>query len=136
MSTYDTADRAARRQELLIESARDLLKPTPVRIGLPNWFRRRLLAAYGCNHGLTSQWAVLDHLRETAKPSTWLDHVGTTTWHKQPCFVAEPYHLALAEVQSLARVAEDCGCQYKILANSWHFPGQTLRVLFYLEAQP
>lgn len=127
-----TQNEVARKVEERIEAARELLKPSPVDLHkVPNWLRRRMLAAFGCHYGNTSGSAVLHHAMRQLAEDHWLDHWGATTWGNHPAFVAEPYQLWTRDLQSIEQFADRCGIAWHVTPNSWWYPGWTLRVLFY-----
>ncbi len=121
---------AADQTQKQIDDARLLLKPSPVELHhVPDWFRRALLKAIGCCHGDTSGWGVLNYARQKFS-WTWLDHFGSTTLGDRICFVSEPYNVNPAELQQVKDLAEKIGCQWYLCANSWWYPGSTLRIVF------
>ena len=89
----------------------------------------RLLKAFGSECS-TASWAVMDRLRELFA-CHWLDHWGKATWRCQSVFVAEPYHLTAADVLEIDTIARTIGCEWEIDSNSWHFPGETIRLVFH-----
>ncbi len=111
--------------------ARRLLQPSEVNLRhIPNWFRKRLMKVYGCEHGLRAGLDVLGHARRV-NDWTWLDHRGSTTWRGQTAFVSEPYNLTAGELQQIADMCERCGLHYHVSANSWWNPGRTIRILIF-----
>jgi hypothetical protein len=129
-----TANARVRRGETtrFIQAARELLKPSPVRPGVPNWFRLRLLKRFGAQWG-TNGFAVLMGARANDHWH-WFDHYGRTEWHGHECFVSEPYDIGATDVQQISELAAVLDCEWHISSNSWHFPGSTLRVLLYPKA--
>lgn len=114
-----------------IEQARRLLQPTPVQLHrVPNWLRRRLLAAIGCGGGGTSGYAVLAHA-ERLMGWRWLDHWGASTYRGQPCFVSEPYHVSADDMAAVAELCRRCNLDSHLSANSWWYPGETIRIAIY-----
>ncbi len=122
------------RQREFIAAARNLLEPSPVRLHhVPNWFRLRLLRAYGCDRGDTSGFAMLCFATTGCACSlpTWIDHWGSCDHRGKTAFVTEPYSLAPADLQQIDAIAKRCGIAWHITSNSWWFPGSTIRVLLY-----
>ena len=118
-------------QRDMLEERRRVLDPSKVDLHhMPNFFRRRLLKAYGCVHGITSGNAVLEHA-QALNGWTWLDHHGSTSWRGRQAFVSEPYHLTNEEHQQVAEMCERCGLEHHIDATSSWFPGWTIRILVY-----
>ncbi len=132
------------RVEAWIAEARRILNPSPVRAEhVPDWLRRRMLKAFpstsGHRHRNTRGWAVLqDALRSFAHSSYWCDHPGST-WMNGiggTAFVVEPYTLNQYHLAEIAEFARQVGCKYEVSANSWHFPGNTVRVIFFGNSGP
>ncbi len=113
------------------QAARKILKPSPVRNGVPGWFRRALLKAFPASKGDGA--TVVNEVKRKLKLS-WLDHFGSTEWRDQTAFVSEPFHLTLADLQSVAELTKKIGCTYEIDANSFHNPGRTFRILIFQRA--
>ena len=123
----------ARRQQERFRQLRKLLKPTEVRLHhVPNWFRRRLLKVFGCSHGYTGGWFVLDHARKQhfGDNARWLDHWGSTKYRSGTAFVSEPYQVSPETVALLDSFAKRIGVDWHLSANSWWYPGWTIRILF------
>jgi hypothetical protein len=110
----------------VVQAARKILKPSPVRNGVPGWFRRALLNAFPAEGGDGA--SVVNSVKRRLRLS-WLDHWGATEWRDQTAFVSEPYHLTLEDMQSIAELTKAIGCTYEIDANSFHYPGRTFRIL-------
>ena len=75
---------------------------------------------------------MLRHAAECAARgnSLWLDHCGTTTYEGQLCFVTEPY-LGPTHLESAAQFAELLGLRWKLDENSWWYPNNTTRIVFF-----
>lgn len=114
-----------RQQERHIAACRELLQPIPVRPShVPGWLARRIrqrLGIRGCADALLH--------RALALAGFTVDHWGSIDGGQR--FVSEPYpepnDLAGAE-----RFAALLGLRLKIDANSWWYPGFTLRLTFTL----
>lgn len=129
--------------EALIQEARKLLRPSPVKLGrVPLWLTRALRAAHRAEKfesvpNLGGGWMLQDAVGACGSKGTvnrWLDHWGSSTpsgWNGLECFVAEPYGLCDTDFVSIGRFAELVGAAYCVDPNSWHYPGKTIRVLFY-----
>ena len=116
----------------LIRQAREILRPTPVRLHhAPGWFSRVVQRAYGRGCQGATLLEQIARLTDHAADSRWLDHWGST---KLPdgrvAFASEPYDLSPSAVTMLARFAEDIGCEFWVSPNSWWYPGATIRLLF------
>lgn len=122
---------AAAKQQEFFRRARELLKPSEVRLNhVPNWFRLRLLKAFKHPWGNTGGDAILSHAVDVHfRDPYWLDHWGSTDNGK--VFVSEPYNLSPENVAELDSFAKKLGVQWYISACSWWFPGQTIRVAFF-----
>lgn len=130
-----TPDTAARKQEQRIAEARTVLQPSRVRLHhVPDWFRRRLLKAFEgrqrWGHRATDGWSVLQNAINQLPSDRWADHCGSTTIHKRPAFVAEPYGVSESDLASIAELARRSGCEWFISSNSWWYPGATIRIAF------
>jgi hypothetical protein len=136
-----------------IQQLRDLLRPTRVRPQhIPTWLRDHLqsLHAEGIiqtypGFGPMDLFAAAVDLANGENHSVirWLDHWGSTristpNGHLEP-FVTEPYCYSVDDGytkdremwQPLHRFADILGGNYLIDANSWHYPGRTIRILFF-----
>ena len=120
---------AANDTEQRIRAARQLLKPSEVRLHhVPNWFRRALLKAYGCPRHDTSGHAVLYHAASNDRD--WLDHWGSTQIDGKAAFVSEPYGLSAESMAAAAELATKAGCRFYVSPNAWWYPGATIRLVF------
>ena len=122
--------------EILIQRARELLKPSPVRLHhVPGWLTKRIKQRLG---RLPGCHYADDRLREVASMAagsvmcdSWLDHWGSTTHRGRKAFVTEPY-ADRSHIEAALRFADLLGLQVEFAANSWWYPGSTLRIAFYL----
>jgi hypothetical protein len=120
----ETSEQAQMRH---IREARELLKPTEVNLHhFPNWLRRALLKEFGCRYRDTSSWGVKEQVFGGA---CWLDHWGTSTINDRLCFVSEPYNVSMADQIRIDEIAKRIGCRWYLSANSWWFPGWTIRIV-------
>lgn len=131
-----TKSQAEIRQRQHIEAARELLKPSPVRHHhVPDWLRRRCLKRFGTGgNGDTSGWHVIHHAVEQVvdgRSRHWLDHFGSTTIGDRRAFAIEPYNLTRPCLADVFRLGDELGLDVEIDANSWWYPGRTIRVLFF-----
>jgi len=131
---------AARQQRRQIQAARELLKPSEVRLHhVPRWLARRIKAALGKSS--RRYYSAFDEVQRAAAATAangsayWLDHFGSTTLHGRPAFVAEPY-LSPSMIPDAIRFAELLGLTFDILPNSWWFPGRTTRLVFQEPPEP
>ena len=64
---------------------------------------------------------------------SWLDHTGSATWGKGRAWVSEPYpHAITAEsMRQIQLVADFANLYTGVSANSWHYPGHTVRIVFW-----
>jgi hypothetical protein len=122
-------------QTKMIQQARDLLKPTPVKQGhVPNWFRILLMREFGCDDGQTYGSSVLYHAANSLTHTSWLDHWGSTRYRRLQAFTSEPYNLDENDIKAIAEIARRCDCHWFLDANSWWYPGSTIRVVLYPSA--
>ena len=109
-------------QAAKINQLRAILQPTPVeKEKFPRWFR----------------------LRRGDKLPRFFDHWGRTMTRGGNVVVAEPYFTAMTEEQweEVRRFAIKYDLKYMVVPNSYHFPGLTLRIVFWnkehcLDAMP
>lgn len=116
-------------QQEEIRNARKILRPTPVKYNkVPKWFRdaycRNVLERRPGREGESQ-------LITRCNRGRWLDHWGTAMHYGKEAFVSEPYGLGLTWLQDIDALAKQIGCKYEISPNSWHYPGHTIRILFY-----
>jgi hypothetical protein len=112
----------------LIHEARELLKPSPVRLHCaPTWFGGELVRVFGGRWKITSRRAAVHHL---AWHASWIDHWGSTSLDDGSCvFVSEPYAIGPSELVAVEMLARAIGARWWLSSNSWHFPGSTLRIV-------
>ena len=89
------------------------------------------------------QWQPLVRIRdihgiagESLEPrQRFFDHWGRTMTRGGYVVVAEPYFTAMTEEQweDVRRFAIKYDLKYMVVPNSYHFPGQTLRIVFWHE---
>ncbi len=122
-----------------IQIGREALRPTEVEGGkLPADLRKRLLELkrqkkISPSWGTTGNEDLLRAAVDAAcKSDDWLDHYGKTILHDREVFVSEPYGLRLECLQDIQAFAQLVGLGYRILSNSWHYPGQTIRIAFFV----
>jgi hypothetical protein len=124
----------AESQAIHIAQSRQLLNPSPVRHGhVPNWLRLRILKRIGCHDRDTAGAAVLGVAVSGHNYilDYWLDHWGSTNHRGRTAFVTEPYNGTPDVLEAAARFAERLGIKWHVCANSWWYPGWTVRILFY-----
>lgn len=113
-----------------IEAARKVMQPSPVRpCKVPLWMRKRLFAAMR-RMGLNAQTNANCELLTTVSPRGLLDHHGRTNWHGNDAFVTEPYD-DRSELAAVFAERLGDGVEWRLDANSWHFPGRTFRIVFW-----
>lgn len=115
-----------------IDASRLLLAPSPVRsLHVPAWLRYACLRVYG-----RSAWwgtcgpAVVQRAAVACGDSYWLDHFGSTIVGGIQCFVAEPYPQSVDSLRAAERFANSIGADMTVSADSWWYPGATIRLLF------
>jgi hypothetical protein len=116
----------------VIKAARKVLEPTRVKQGrVPKWLKDRLKQAQKEGRlGATHPWeSLLQAAADASGGHHWLDHWGTTMWGGHEWFVSEPYNLDWDILQELQKFAEILGQRFRIDANSWHYPGRTIRIM-------
>lgn len=153
MPTHFEIDNAAE-----VQACREVLKPTPVRLGhVPAWFRKRLLKAYGHSNSpsrtsfdaSTSGTEVLKHAlcqmnngRAGAAvavafdgfDTVWLMHWGTTIvndwgWTGRQAFVSEPNHFTSETAKQLDAFCGPPALTWYVSTNSYHNPKCTIRIV-------
>jgi hypothetical protein len=94
------------------------------------WTDGKPWKACGGNSGLREF-----RLRRGDKLPRFLDHWGRTMTRGGHAIVAELYFTAMTEEQweEVRRFAIKYDLKYMVLPNSYHFPGQTLRIVFWNE---
>lgn len=115
-------------QERHIERCRELLQPSPVRVGhVPRWLARRIRERTPCRgHGTTLLGKAL------ALAQARFDHEGSTVLPDgREAFVSETYEL-LHDIDGARRFAALLGLELRVSACSWWFPGYAIRVAFTL----
>lgn len=122
------------RKAIAVERRRritELLQPTPVRLNhVPNWFRLRLLKAFGCSDRDTSGFGVLQHAIRSLPSMRWLDHWGSTIFQAdRSAFVSEPYDFTWEAAQVLQALCQPTGLHWHLDVNSAWNPGRTLRIV-------
>jgi hypothetical protein len=122
-----------------IASVRELLKPTPVRLHhVPQWLNvavSRVAKAQGwkipanMDHPVRFGWC-LDQLGADGCKglSGSLDHFGSWKAGKREGFCGEPYQLNAREIAAWEAFAELAGLECYVSADSWWYPGWTLRI--------
>ncbi len=121
-----------------LAQARHLLRPTPVkRDHIPLWVTQRLKKAaregkfeeppYASSR--SRLLAAVESVSNRDQDDTlWMDHWGTTVLFGDQFFVSEPYVIPLEPIK---RFSELLGLPWVLDANSWHYPGNTYRVLWF-----
>jgi hypothetical protein len=119
-------------QDKEIREARKKLKPTKVKSRhVPAWLRSRLLKLRRegkFQSDRTNNYALIFSAAEAVGCSCLLDHWGSAQRNGETVFVSEPYG---AEAERVERLATFLGVNGVIESNSWHYPGYTVRVVFY-----
>ena len=122
-------------QETLIRKARELFEPSKVDIQrVPPWLRKRLIAALKAKSytnvcATRHSGGLLESAANATDDSMWLDHWGVTTMSSVQYFVSEPYEYGF-HLRAIQQFVDMLTLEYRVLANSWHFPGRTIRILF------
>lgn len=127
-----TDKRTATQRE--IDTAREILKPTPVRLHhVPRWLAKRLRVyqrTWGGRKSPTSGHGLLDEARrKLAIPGHWLDHAGSTKIGGVEVFVSEPYGFTPDMARGLDQLSKDTGLEWWVESNSWWYPGHTVRIV-------
>lgn len=100
-----------------IEERRSVMKPTKVEKGeRPKWLPKR---------------ALRDDVFTQAINNGWAEHYGTTQYNGNTYFVCEPYDLSHNEMEAVETFASKYGLLWRLDANSWHYPGYTIRIVFW-----
>lgn len=118
--------------ERRIAEARRILEPTEVRLHrVPKWLRLLMLQKFGCRNRDTSGGGVLWNAVQTDSCGGWLDHWGSTMMCGKLCFVSEPYNVTAEKVADVDAFAARLGVQWSLSANSWWYPGHTVRIVLW-----
>lgn len=117
--------------DLSTAARRRLLQPSPVTGGVPRWFWRELQQLRRHDGGGDRRLNLLGWAR--SRFGRWFDHTGQAEIWGQRVFVAEPYASSLSpgDFARIAEFATAIGCEWRLFANSWHVPGETLRIAFF-----
>jgi hypothetical protein len=107
---------------------------------VPNWFRLRLLRAFGTERRCTLGRSVLRHALQEAErqlcvcsADRWLDHWGSTIVDGEVCFVSDPYLEYPPDPTVLAvpdHIACATNCRLLVTPDSAWNPPVTFRLLF------
>lgn len=117
-----------------IAKRRAIFQPTPVNLHhIPRWFAQ-CLKPYRHRHDTTLE--AFERMRRAVGDS-WLDHWGSTKivrrsgqqLSEETYFVSEPYGLSPQGVRALAELERVTGIRWSVEANSWWYPGRTLRIV-------
>jgi hypothetical protein len=121
-------------QDKEIREARKRLKPTRVKSRhVPAWLRSRLLKLKREGKLPTARkwpnnYELLMAAEKAAGCVHLFDHWGSTQRNGKIVLVSEPYGPC---VKSVVKLADFLGVECSIEANSWHYPGCTVRVVYY-----
>lgn len=121
-----------------IKARREILQPTPVALNrVPRWLRLRLLAATRGRRALGASVSGLSLWGDAQLMfGIRFDHFGTTTYCGKPAFCSEFYDLVFAEMSRIETLCRAIGCEWTLQANSWWYPGETLRVILFEADDP
>jgi len=119
-----------------IDTAREILKPSPVRPNhIPRWFAQCLKPFRHKHDGTNMSF----HRMREAVGGRWVDHYGSTlivrrefgreVRTEQICFVSEPYGFRPDDARYLDELAKRTGVLWSLEANSWWYPGHTVRIV-------
>ncbi len=121
----------------VIAERRRILAPSEVTRKTPAWIAERadrlirksdMGFIYG-NNGHGKLMAVFDLC---SAGRVYLDHPGAARFAgDDEAFVFEPYRINADHLERCEWVADALECHCSISANSWHYPGETLRVAFW-----
>lgn len=133
MMRHETDGEGARQRQF-IDDARKLLNPSPVRTShVPTWLKKKIRAAVKAKQ-VAARYSDPEMvlLNDLTWENRWLDHYGTTTWRDfKDVFVSEPYSVDGKTLSQIEQFAERLGLECQVDANSWHFPGWTIRILLW-----
>lgn len=112
--------KACAAQEARIEQLRSILKPSEVREGYPSWMKR-------------------DWMKEVEfSRSDWVDHIGRAKPSEFACchdhkevFISETYNFGFDDAYEVERFCQKHNLVWHVSANSWHFPGRTIRIIIH-----
>ena len=111
-----------------IDAARKLLKPNPVAKGeTPEWLQKILDDVYGGLPFSSVMKSCGSHYR--------VDHWGTSKGDYRDCpddcFVMELYGVCTEELVATEKFCDRHNLSFYTHANSWHYPGKTIRIAIY-----
>lgn len=121
----------------MIEERRKLLGPSEVTRKTPAWIAGRAdrlirNSGKGFVYGENGHGKMMAVFDLASAGRVYLDHPGTARFAGDPeAFVFEPYHISADHSQRSKWVAGALECHCTISANSWHYPGETVRVAFW-----
>lgn len=120
-------------QRKWIDDARKLLGARKVKLhDVPTWLKKRLRAYRKRKHLLPLPASLLLENTDTGGVHGWLDHFGTVDHPRLgKVFVSEPYGLTDDGALSLAAYCKVLGLEWYVDANSWWYPGHTVRIVIY-----
>lgn len=132
------ARRIEREQRTTINALRKLLKPGEVRLHhLPSWVGNALRKAFkqrkyddpvSCLfNAFRGMESIVDHWGS-------IDPASDLAFRLRP-FVLEPYSISAERLARCEEVARVCGANVVVEANSWWYPGRTIRIAFYNQAE-
>jgi len=108
-----------------IASEKDELVPAVRKHRLPLWLKDRLKAGTG----LKRDSDVMHAFQSKFADGGWLDHWGTAVYGEDEMLVSEPYGLTGYGVACLREFCTRFGLEFRIDAESRHYPGKTLRII-------
>ena len=126
-----------------IAHAREVLRPSKVKINhMPGWLTKRMLVAKKAGKfsslflSRSGSNMMVEILAAMPRLSHWADHFGSTILARggkgpREFFVAEPYGLTEQSALGAIQFAEMLDLGIEIDANSWHYPGSTVRIIFW-----
>jgi hypothetical protein len=96
---------------------------------IPDWMRQRLLKVFGpTNLGYTDGDYLFEYWSRKYRELPWLDHWGSTVVGDQEIVVSEPYLSMTCDFSEPRRFAELLGCDLTVDAQSYWYPGKTIRL--------
>ena len=123
-------------QSELIKAARELLEPTPLKKGkIPIWFSKKI-TKFAREHNIDNDlssvcWYISEQLG--INNPWWIDHWGAGRDDRYNntgiCFISEPYGIGTDDLRLLDSLCDSMDISYYISANSYHFPGKTIRIV-------
>lgn len=111
---------------------RRILQTDKVERGIPKYVLTAMNARYARFTFPQSPGDAFEYAKQQVSDSRLLNHSGHITVDGEDILVTEPYaeKINAETLKGLSEFAELIGADYWISANSWHYPGRTVQIIF------